>query len=198
MTKTYYRLSYNFKKAIFTISSFVYSNLILIILISSVLLIFAYFNYPDILPKGKEIESILAVVLLYSGIIYNLVSYKIANDQFFKSLFLEFNNRFDAMNEDLNAILKKEYNKSEIKKKDKESIIIDYLNLCAEEYLWFTKGRIDIKVWKSWKKGMEHYLMHETLKKTLNKQREEKNSYYEIFDLIDYEFKQPIKEDLQH
>jgi hypothetical protein len=98
------------------------------------------------------------------------------------------------MNEDLNAILNKEYKKNEVKKRDEESIIIDYLNLCAEEYLWFTKGRIDIKVWKSWKKGMEHYLGHETFRAILEKQRKEKNSYYGIFDLIDYEFKTSVKE----
>lgn len=174
MKKKYYSFCYNFRKTIFSISNFVYSNLILIILLSSGIIIFLLFNYPEILPKGKETESILGILVLYTGIIYNLVTYKIANDQFFQSLFSEFNRRFDAMNEDLNAIIKKKYKKQDTTKREEESIIIDYLNLCAEEYLWFTKGRIDTKVWKSWKKGMEHYLKQETFHKVLEEQRKKK------------------------
>ncbi len=32
--------------------------------------------------------------------------------------------------------------------------VVEYLNLCAEEYLWYKKGRIDAKVWEAWWAGM--------------------------------------------
>jgi hypothetical protein len=189
MKKTWFRFYYNIKRLFFCISSIVFGNLMFIILLLSIVTSYFLYNHQDILSANNKAESIIAIILLYTGIIYNLVTYKIANDQFFKSLFSEFNCRFDKMNEALNAIIKKEYKKNEIYKKDEESVIIDYLNLCAEEYLWFTKGRIETQVWKSWKKGMEHYLMQETFKKIVEEQREEKNSYYGLFDLIDNKFK---------
>jgi hypothetical protein len=38
---------------------------------------------------------------------------------------------------------------------DKEKIkIIDYLNLCSEEYLWWKKRRIPEDVWEAWKAGI--------------------------------------------
>jgi len=191
MKKSYYRFCYNVREIIITLSSIIFSNLIFIILIFSIITYYFFYCNEELLPKEKKTESIIAIILLYTGIIYNLVTYKIENDQFFKTLFKDFNNRFDSMNEALNAIVKNEYSKSEKFNKDKESVIIDYLNLCAEEYLWFTKGRIEIKVWKSWKKGMEHYLKQEAFHKVLEEQRKEKNSYYGLFDLIDNEFNSP-------
>ena len=36
--------------------------------------------------------------------------------------------------------------------------IIDYFNLCAEEYFFFNEGYIDHRVWRSWCRGMLQYL----------------------------------------
>ena len=33
----------------------------------------------------------------------------------------------------------------------------DYFNLCAEEYYWYKKGRIDDTIWKSWQAGMNSW-----------------------------------------
>lgn len=49
--------------------------------------------------------------------------------------------------------LNKVENADELKQK-----VIDYFNLCAEEYFWFHhKNRIDPIVWKSWHKGMNYW-----------------------------------------
>lgn len=104
--------------------------------------------FKNLLPEGKETETILAIVVFFTGLFYNFINFKIARDQFFKSLFEEFNQKYDSMNEALNVIVSGAESYSfNGKEKSKEAIIIDYLNLCAEEYLWYKKGRIDTQVW---------------------------------------------------
>jgi hypothetical protein len=91
------------------------------------------------------------------------------------------------MNDSLNAVRENklvEYNSDLEIKITKERLIIDYLNLCAEEYLWFTKGRIDPKVWRSWENGIKFYLLNENFSEVVEKQKAERNSYYGLFDLI--------------
>ncbi len=168
------------KKIVSRFIDFILDHLLLIIFFSFVGVIFFYFF--GLSAAENRFEIIIGVILLYSGIVYNLVSYKIANDQFFKSLFTEFNSRYDKLNEDLKAIRNNNFNK---KNKNKESIIIDYLNLCAEEYFWYKKRRINQKVWASWEKGIEYYLFHDSFVEIVINQLEEKNSYYGFFDFVE-------------
>lgn len=83
---------------------------------------------------------------------------KIANDRMLKELFTEFNQRFDRVNNKLDKISrlsKKKWEKLEPKKKERyEGIIIDFFNICAEEYHWHYEGRINGNIWVSWSKGM--------------------------------------------
>jgi hypothetical protein len=175
------------KKIKYNVLNFVFEQLFFIIFWITVIALCLILSDRINLPEDKETESIIGIVIIYTGVIFNLVSYKIANDQFFKSLFTEFNKRFDKMNESLNAI--RENNFEPEKKTTKEKVILDYLNLCAEEYLWYTKGRIDTKVWKSWKNGMEFYLLNENFYEIVEKQKAERNSYYGLFDLFKEELK---------
>lgn len=34
------------------------------------------------------------------------------------------------------------------------NMIIDYFNMCAEQYLWYSKGLVSSQVWKAWKSGI--------------------------------------------
>jgi len=36
--------------------------------------------------------------------------------------------------------------------------VINYLILCAEEYMWVKKGRIPTDIWANWKVGIKHHL----------------------------------------
>ncbi|MBK8516192.1 MAG: hypothetical protein IPL55_07840 [Saprospiraceae bacterium] len=89
------------------------------------------------------------------------------------------------MNEALNAIVsgKADYIING-KEKTKEAIIIDYLNLCAEEYLWYKKGRIDTEVWSAWKAGMIYYFKQDAFKDDIEKQKVQKDSYYGLFEVL--------------
>lgn len=142
--------------------------------------------YPCILPENKELESVIAIVIGYIGLLYNLINYKIAHDVFFKELFGEFNSRFDKLNDALNQIFDGE-TKIELdgKAKSKETLICDYLNLCAEEYLWYMKGRVEPYVWKAWSEGMKYYLNNPHIKEVYHKQKEERNSYYGLIEELE-------------
>lgn len=170
------------KKKYHCFISFVFDQLFFIIFLFTVIVLYLMLCDKIKLPKDKETESIIGIVIIYTGVLFNLVTYKISKDQFFKSLFTEFNDRFDKMNELLNAIRKNNF--IEVGSITKEKVILDYLNLCAEEYLWYTKGRIDPKVWRSWVNGMKFYLLNENFTEIVEKQKAERNSYYGLFDLF--------------
>lgn len=83
---------------------------------------------------------------------------KIENDRLMKELFTEFNQRYDRINNKLDKIAslsKEEWIELKAKKKDKYTgVVIDFFNICAEEYHWHSEGRINGNIWASWHKGM--------------------------------------------
>lgn len=110
---------------------------------------------------------ILAIVATLIALKHNKVTSQLNNDNLQKQLFTEFNGRYDKLNDLLQFILDfdeeeiRRYNNSEndtlfgvYKKSFIKFKINDYFNLCAEEYYWFSKNRIDDRIWDAWKKGM--------------------------------------------
>lgn len=101
-----------------------------------------------------ELDEKIALGLL--GIVATLylgaLKQRIERDRFFKELFQDFNSRYDHKINDL--INKLRYDPTWKLKKKERNIIIDYLNLCSEEYLWRRKNRIPQEVWESWKAGI--------------------------------------------
>lgn len=109
----------------------------------------------------------------------------IDNDKVFKDLFKSFNSRYsNQINDLLNRIrIDKTY---EITGSDK-LLIIDYFNLCAEEFLWFRKGRIPYKIWKAWEAGIIFNLSIPTVKQLFceeTKEVRQKKSYYGFVEYI--------------
>ena len=161
------------------LKQFLWDRVINILAIIGVSIVVLVFIYPNLLPDDKEFEAGIGGLVLYFGILYNVLIYKIEADKFSKELFNEFNKRFDEINEDLNKIIQS--NSFKTKGGLSNEKIIDYLNLCAEEYYWYRKGRIDNLVWESWKKGMIYYLKDATFKEVVEDQRKEKDSYYGLY-----------------
>jgi len=62
--------------------------------------------------------------------------------------------------------------------------VIDYLNFCSEEYLWYTKGRIPDMVWTSWENGMIYFFNLPPINGIIISQNSQKTSYYGLFDKI--------------
>ncbi len=141
---------------------------------------------------GKSIEILSMVVATGISISFGIRQYKIENDKIFKELFTGFNEKYDIkFNNILNEIDRKTKNNDQYElaiyeemKIDEPAIIIDYLNLCAEEYLWHKKGRISKVVWKSWEAGMVYYLNIKSINKYILNEKGQKDSYYGLFNKI--------------
>ncbi len=63
-----------------------------------------------------------------------------------------------------------------LEEKDRQ-IVVDYINLCGEEYLFFSEGYIHQEAWRSWCAGMMYYFEREPFKDVLANELEV-NSYY--------------------
>lgn len=83
---------------------------------------------------------------------------KIENDRLMKELFTEFNQRYDRINNKIDKVSRMSEDKwNNLKKEKKErysGVVIDFFNICAEEYHWHKEGRINSNIWASWLKGM--------------------------------------------
>ncbi|MGK4568176.1 hypothetical protein [Flavobacterium sp. 3HN19-14] len=156
-----------------------YSDLYVIIIAG--LLGIAVFYYLD-----RKLELLIAIFGGGISIAFSLRQDRIENDKMFKELFIMYNEKYDQkFNNCLNEIENEIFENPNYKLSDKQvSIVIDYLNLCAEEYLWFTKGRIDKSAWNSWERGIKHYLNISAIKKVVQNEKKQKDSYYGIFEYL--------------
>jgi hypothetical protein len=100
------------------------------------------------------VGSVVAATL---GFCYFVQQQKLAETTLFKQLFSEFNARYDGMNGRLAAIANLGIAPDENEKVE----VVDYFNLCAEEYLFYKEGYIHPEVWRSWCRGMLWYLERE-------------------------------------
>lgn len=101
---------------------------------------------------------IISLVAIWLTSRYQKHTKKLANDKMMKELFTEFNQRYDVINNKLGVISKltiEQWNELNPKEQSgKEGVIIDFFNICAEEYHWHREGRINGNIWASWSKGM--------------------------------------------
>lgn len=119
-----------------------------------ILLAFLGFIIPIFLYQINLIDEkvLLGIWGSVASLFFGSLKLKIENDKFFKDLFSEFNSRYNVELNDLFNSLKFDPSK---KIGDAErNQIIDYFNLCSEEFLWRKKNRIPKDVWNSWKSGM--------------------------------------------
>lgn len=129
-----------------------------------------------------EVEVFGAIIATGISISFGIRQYKVENDKIFKELFSSFNRKYnEKFNEALNNIYRGSDNEKHILSEKDKLVIADYLNFCAEEYLWFTKDRIPDCVWNSWKDGMLFFLKLEPIKEILKKEKEQSSSYYGFF-----------------
>ena len=106
------------------------------------------------------VSAVLGGFGLMITFVYNYHSRKLSNDRMSKDLFTEFNARYNQFNDSLNKIseCKSEKDFEKLENHDKlKNDLVDYFNLCAEEYFWFKKGRIDPLMWEAWSAGMNDW-----------------------------------------
>jgi hypothetical protein len=110
-------------------------------------------------------DSLIATTLGTAlGFCYFVQKQKLDELRLFKELFTDFNRRYDTLNAKLEAI------RSGNGRIDPElrNILVDYFNLCAEEYLFFKEGYIHREVWSSWCRGMVYYLRDDRIRQVWN------------------------------
>lgn len=159
-----------------------------IILINLTFLIIGILIY---LFTDEKVEILGAVIATGISLSLGFRQYKTEDDKIFKELFTEFNKKYDEkFNNSLEDIVNNYVSNKEYKlNPNQEKLIIDYLNLCAEEYLWKTKNRISDKVWNSWENGMIYYLNNPLINNVVVREKGQKDSYYGLFEKISYRIK---------
>jgi hypothetical protein len=124
-------------------------------------------------PVFHSMEILIGSLTLISGAFYFFNQWHIEKARFFKELVTEFNRRYDEKNNVLLSILE---TREPLDKKQKESLI-DYFNLCAEEYLFYEEGYIYPEVWGAWYNGMKQFGGDHRVSK-LWQQEVKSDSYY--------------------
>jgi hypothetical protein len=100
----------------------------------------------------EPLPTVATVVGAILSVAYFIQKQKLEEMRLFRELFKECNARYDAMNDDLASIA--EMGEAELSRKDRLRVV-DYLNLCGEEYLYFKRGYIEPSVWQAWNNGMK-------------------------------------------
>jgi hypothetical protein len=143
----------------------------LIFLIGSATVIAVWLRFT----AGRQPELLISGVGGVAAFSYFLYKQHLDETKLFKELFAEFNARYDALNDDLNAIL---FGPPEgLLSADEREHLFSYFNLCAEEYFFFKAGYIDGSVWESWFRGMEVFFKHPRIQ-ALWEQDCKADSYY--------------------
>jgi hypothetical protein len=100
----------------------------------------------------EQLSTSVGVVGAILSLIYFLQKQKFEELKLFRELFKEFNERYDGLNERLAKVAESDL--SEVSPEERE-LLVDYFNLCGEEYFYYQKGYIDPAVWVAWHNGMK-------------------------------------------
>lgn len=110
------------------------------------------------------VTFIIGVFTLFITWWFNQNNLKITHQKMEKELFKEFNERYDKLNDDLskldtvgNLSQLKEIKSSSDVSKTMYNVLMDYFNLCSEQYYWYKRNRISQEIWDSWYSGMMFY-----------------------------------------
>lgn len=122
----------------------------------------------------EQVATIATVAGILLSIAYFLQKQKLDEARMFRDLFNDFNARYDSMNEDLAKIVALPNEPLDDADRAK---IIDYLNLCGEEYLYFRLGYIEPTVWSAWFNGMLFLLNSPKIRSVWSAEKVT-NSYY--------------------
>lgn len=125
-----------------------------------------------------KIPLLGSVVIAVLSFCYFVQQQKLAETALFKELFSEFNKRYDELNGDLAEILSLNGKSPESGlTENHRKVIIDYFNLCAEEYLFFTEGYIHPNAWQAWCAGMLVYFKREPFRSLWEEERKSGSFY---------------------
>lgn len=146
-------------------------------IVAIILVIVAFSTYLCYKYDEKLLLGALGVIVTFY---FGITKTQMENDRLFKELFRDFNLRYSELNECLYNITDSDKTIESLSFKEKDKIY-DYFNLCAEEYYWFKKNRINKNVWYSWKEGMKYWYSKPLIKEMWMNEVSDSNakaSYY--------------------
>ena len=120
----------------------------------------------------ERVGLVGAVIAGTLGFCYFVQQQKLAETSLFHQIFTSFNARYDQLNGPLAALLSERDLTTE-----QRSLIVDYFNLCAEEYLFYQQGYIPWQVWRSWCRGMAWHLKRHPFKDVWNEEMRSESFY---------------------
>ncbi len=124
----------------------------------------------------EPLATFVTVMGSLLSVAYFLQKQKLEEMRLFRELFKECNGRYDAMNEALVSIA----NKGDVELSSEERLkVVDYLNLCGEEYLYFRRGYIEPSVWQAWNKGMKVIVAAPPIQRVWQEEKSS-GSYYDL------------------
>jgi len=140
-----------------------------------------------------EVAMTAAIAVLggCAAFAYFVQQQKLAETTFFHASFSQFNKRYDRLNDHLKKLGKY----ASLSQKERDGLdlkVIDYFNLCAEEYLLYREGYILHDVWESWTRGMAHYWNIPRVNEMWKNEMEEGNSYYDFVPSEHFEVKEVL------
>jgi hypothetical protein len=103
-------------------------------------------------------ELLLPIIGAIATFGYFFYGQHLNETKLFKELFVEFNRRYDNLNDGLNRIVVGP-KAGELSESERE-LVFSYFSLCAEEYFFYRAGYIDESVWESWCRGMKVFFGH--------------------------------------
>lgn len=136
------------------------------------------------------IQAVPAAAIALAALLISFNQNRLEKRKAQRDLFEKFNQRFNSLNEDLNAIRAGSF--AATAQKSAESVVQDYLNLCSEEYLWRKRGFVDEEVWSAWLSGIHYYLKSPAILKVfVREQKTAPYSYYGFFKEVNAQVLEP-------
>lgn len=129
-----------------------------------------------LLIRREPIATIATILGVLLSLAYFLQKQKLEETRLFREIFKECNARYDSMNEELQTIAQKDPKSLNQAERIK---IIDYLNLCGEEYLYYKRGYIEPSVWEAWHNGMKSIVAAPSIRAIWDHEKRT-GSYYEL------------------
>jgi len=114
------------------------------------------------LTKNLTFDSLLPILAATLSALYFLQKQKLEELKTFREIFEACNERYREMNEKLDQIMA--ITKGSLDENEQKTLN-EYFNLCAEEYLYFSRGYIFPEVWRAWYNGMKYYLENPRIRK---------------------------------
>lgn len=133
-------------------------------------------TFAILLWRNEPLTTVATIVGALLSLIYFVQKQKLEELRLFRELFKEFNARYDEMNEKLARIV--ETMDTEVSIQERETLI-DYFNLCGEEYLYFERGYIDPAVWRAWFNGMKAIISAPRVRRVWQAEKQT-DSYYDM------------------